>query len=196
MLRQSCRSWLWSEPLNAAQYVGEQVSRDCDLRHLEGNVAPVAHDLAANLYQPVSQRRQRPVVDGFRQREGAQEVTEVVGERMQLKPHSIVGELATGQSCPPDGVFAFLDVLLRRATLIVEDDDPLGWPGEVGHNEADPGIKFTRMPFDLGDNPARLGLTGGPVTEVRVVASHLFRWPADRALQEVGDIAPQDCVRR
>ena len=69
--------------------------------------------------------------------------------------------LATGQSCPPDGVFAFLDVLLRRATLIVEDDDPLGGTGEVGHNETDPGIKFTWMPFDLGDNPAHLGPTGG-----------------------------------
>ena len=93
-------------------------------------------------------------------------------------------------------MLTFLDMLLGCAALIVEDDDPLGWPGEVGHNEADPGIKFTRMPFDLGDNPARLGLTGGPVTEVRVVASHLLWGPADRALQKMSDVALQGCVRR
>ena len=34
-----------------------------------------------------------------------------------------------------------LDVLLRRAALIVEDDNPLGGTGEVGYNEADPWIK-------------------------------------------------------
>jgi len=54
-------------------------------------------------------------------------------------------------------VLAFLDVLLRRAALIVEDDNPFGGTGEVGDDEADPWIKFARMPFDLGDNPARLG---------------------------------------
>ena len=56
----------------------------------------MANDLAANLYQPVSQRRQRPVVDGVQQREDAQEVAEVVSERMQLQPHGVVGELTTG----------------------------------------------------------------------------------------------------
>jgi hypothetical protein len=77
-----------------------------------------------------------------------------------------VGELATGQACPPDGVLAFLDVLLRRATLIVEDDNPLGGTGEVGHDEADTWVQFTWMPFDLGDNPAGSCPTGGPVSAV------------------------------
>ena len=71
-----------------------------------------------------------------------------------MQANGVVGELATGQSCPPDGLLAFLDVLLRRATLIVEDDEPLGGTGEVGYNEADPWIKFARMPFDLGDDAA------------------------------------------
>jgi hypothetical protein len=33
------------------QYLGEQISRDSDLGHLEGNVAAVAHDLRADLDQ-------------------------------------------------------------------------------------------------------------------------------------------------
>ena len=76
----------------------------------------MADDLAANLDQFVSQTGQRPVPHGIRQGQGSQEVAEVVGECVKLETDSIVSELATGQSCPPDGVFAFLDVLLRRAT--------------------------------------------------------------------------------
>ncbi len=33
------------------QYLGEQISRDSDLGHLEGDVAAVAHDLRADLDQ-------------------------------------------------------------------------------------------------------------------------------------------------
>ena len=156
----------------------------------------MAHDLATDLDQPAPERRQRPVPHGVGQGQGSQKVPEVVGERVKLETDSIVGELATGQSCPPDGVLAFLDVLLRRAPLIVEDDNPLGGTGEVGDDEADTWIKFARMPFDLGDDAARLGPTGGPIAEVRVASAHLLSVSADRALQEVGDIALQDCVRR
>ena len=52
------------------------------------------------------------------------------------------------------------------------------------------------MPLDLGDDPAGLGPTGGPVAEVRVIPPHLLWGPADRALQKVSDVALQDCVRR
>ena len=116
MFRPSCRNRFSSEPVDAAQDVSEQASRDCDLGHLEGYIAPVADDLAANLDQFVSQTGQRPVPHGIRQGQGSQEVAEVVGKCVKLETDSIVSELATGQSCPPDGVFAFLDVLLRRAT--------------------------------------------------------------------------------
>jgi hypothetical protein len=69
----------------------------------------VVHDLAADLDQPVPERRHRPLLHGIRQRQSAQEVAEVVGECVQLQANGVVGELATGQSCPPDGVLAFLD---------------------------------------------------------------------------------------
>jgi hypothetical protein len=42
----------------------------------------------------------------------------------------------------------------------------------------------------------QVGITGGLVAEVRVVASHLLGRPADRALHKVSDVALQDCVRR
>ncbi len=62
--RRSCRHRRWSEPVDAAQDVGEQGAGNGDLRHLEGDVAPVPNDLAANLDQSVPERRQRPVLDG------------------------------------------------------------------------------------------------------------------------------------
>jgi hypothetical protein len=79
--------------------------------------------------------------------------------------------------------------LLCRAALIVEGDDTLGRPGEIGHNEPHPRIKFARKPLDPGDDPAGHGPTGRLVAEVRLVPPHILRWPADRAPQKVGDIA-------
>ena len=94
MFRPSCRNRFSSEPVDAAQDVSEQASRDCDLGHLEGYIAPVADDLAANLDQFVSQTGQRPVPHGIRQGQGSQEVAEVVGECVKLETDSIVSELA------------------------------------------------------------------------------------------------------
>ena len=96
MSRPSCWSRLRFEPLNAVQYVGEQVPRNGDLRHLERDIAPVADDLAANLDQFVSQTGQRPVPHGIRQRQSAQEVAEVVGECVKLETDGDLSELTTG----------------------------------------------------------------------------------------------------
>jgi hypothetical protein len=62
-LRPSCGGQLWPEPVNAAQDVGEHVLGNDNLGRLEGDIAPVANDLAANLDQFVPERRQRPVLD-------------------------------------------------------------------------------------------------------------------------------------
>jgi hypothetical protein len=45
---------------NQPQDVGEQVSRNGDLCHLERDIAPVAHDLRANLDEFLLEARQRP----------------------------------------------------------------------------------------------------------------------------------------
>ncbi len=46
---------------------------------------------------------------------------------VKLKPDLVVAELLAREARPPDGILAFLDVLLRFASLIVEGDHPLGW---------------------------------------------------------------------
>ena len=43
---------------------------------------------------------------------------------MKLEAHLVVAELAIRQPRRLDGVFAFLDELLRRAPVIVKDDNP------------------------------------------------------------------------
>jgi len=53
-------------------------------------------------------------------------------------------------------VFAFLDVLLRFASLIVEGHHLLGWAAQIGDDEADTGNQFPRMPFNLGNDTAFL----------------------------------------
>ena len=96
MFRPSCRNRFSSEPVDAAQDVSEQASRDCDLGNLERDIAPVAHDLAPDLDQPVPERRHRPVSHGVEQSQRSQEVAKVVGECVKLETDSIVGEPATG----------------------------------------------------------------------------------------------------
>ena len=59
------------EPIEAAQGFGEQVFPDCNLGHLEGDIAPMADDLGANLNKPFSERLQRPVLHGVGQRQGS-----------------------------------------------------------------------------------------------------------------------------
>jgi len=58
----------------------------------------VAHHLCADLDQLLLQ--QRPVLDRLRRRQRAQEIAEVVGERMKLEPHRIGGERSARQSRP------------------------------------------------------------------------------------------------
>ncbi len=82
-------------------------------------------DLGADLDLPVARRGQRSVLDLLGQRQGAQEARQVVGQGVQLQPHGVGGEPHAGQPRPGDCVLAFFDVLLRRATLVVEGNHPL-----------------------------------------------------------------------
>jgi hypothetical protein len=53
---------------------------------LESDVAAVAHHLRADLDQFLLQARQRPVFDRLGRRQRAQEIAEIVGQRMKLEP--------------------------------------------------------------------------------------------------------------
>ena len=96
------------------------------------------------------------MLDRLRQSQGAHEVGEIVGQRMKVKSNLVVAEPPARQSGPHNRVLAFLDVLLRRAALIVDGDHAPGRSGWVGHDEADTRIEFARVPFDLGYDPALL----------------------------------------
>lgn len=58
-------------------------------------------------------------------------------------------EPAARNARPLDRVLVLLDLLLRRAALIVEGDHPLGGAGQVGYDKPDARIQFARMPIDL-----------------------------------------------
>ena len=68
------------------------MSRNGDLGHLEGDITAVAHDLRADLDQLFLQARQRPVFDRFGRRQRAQEVAEILGERVKLETNGVGGE--------------------------------------------------------------------------------------------------------
>ncbi len=51
------------QPVNQAQDLSEQSSRDSDLGKLESDVAAMAHDLGPDLDQLLAHRGHRPVLD-------------------------------------------------------------------------------------------------------------------------------------
>src|SRR5262249_50109110 len=85
---------------------------------------------------------------------------------MKLEPHRVGGERSARQSRPLDRAFALPDPLLARPALVVESHDALGRAAHVRHDKADAGIKFSRMPFNLGDDPPRLGPGSGLIAEI------------------------------
>src|SRR6516164_638896 len=119
----------------------------------------------------------------LRRRQRAQEIAEVVSERMKLEPHGVGRERPARQPCPLDRALAFLDPLFARPALIVEDDDPLGWARQVRDDETDARIKLAGMPFDFGDHPARLGPASPLIGEIGIEPTHLVRWSSDWALE-------------
>ena len=60
----ACRIGIGSEPVDAAQDVGEQVFRNCHFGHLEDDIAPMADELRAGVNELLAQRRQRLLLDG------------------------------------------------------------------------------------------------------------------------------------
>ena len=71
------------------------------------------------------QAGERPVGHFLGQLDAAQEGGQVVGQGLQLQPDLVVAELPTRQSRPVEGVFAFLDVLLGGAALVIEPHHPV-----------------------------------------------------------------------
>ena len=83
--------WWWLRPQfrDQSQNLLEHLPWDGDLRHLEGDITAVADELSANLDQLFLQARQRPVLDRLGSRQRAQDVAEIVGERVKLKSNGV-----------------------------------------------------------------------------------------------------------
>jgi len=83
----------------------------------------VTDNLGSNLYELELDARKRPVGHLLREREPTEEVPEVVGQNEQGEAYPVGGEPRAGESRPGEGVLAFPDVLLARASVVVEMDD-------------------------------------------------------------------------
>jgi len=94
---------------------------------------------------------------------------------VQLKADGIGCEGAARQPGPFDRALAFFDPLLRLAALIVEGNDALGPPCQVGDEEPDPRIKLAGVPLDIGHDTPRLFPALRLIAEAGVVAAHLVR---------------------
>ena len=80
----------------------------------------------------------------------------------------IVAEVMTGKPRPIHRILAFLDALFRCPSVVVEMDDILLAPAEVGDDEPDSGEKLATMPFHFCDYPALMTPHCGLVLELVV----------------------------
>src|SRR6516164_9808606 len=168
---------------------------DGDLGHQEDNITAVAHTFAPILislsFKLVSD--QSLIGSGVA---SVRRKLPRLGERMKLEPNGIGGERSARQPRPLDRPLAFLDPLLARPALVVEGHDALSRAAHVRHDEADAGIKFSGMPFNLGDDPPRLGPASGLIAEARMGSAHMVRRTPDRAREQIADPALQNLVGR
>jgi hypothetical protein len=76
-------------PAFSGRMSANKAQRDGDLGHLKDNVAAMAHKPCADLDQLLLQAGQRPMADRLGCRQRAQEVAEIVGQRVKLEPHGV-----------------------------------------------------------------------------------------------------------
>jgi hypothetical protein len=77
--------------------------------------------------------------------------------------------------------------LFCRAALVVEGNDALGRPCQVGDEEPNARIKLAGVPLNLDHDTPRLFPALRLIAEAGVVAAHLVRRSPDRALEQVSD---------
>ena len=187
LLRSTSGHGGWAQSGDPVEETPEQHLRHGDLGHLEDEVAAVGDDLGADLHHLLPQRGQGPLRDLARQSQGAEEIGEVVGQRVELKSDGIRAERRARQPRPLDRVLPFLDPLLRRPAPVVEGDHLLGGAMEVRHDETDARIQLARMPLDLRHDPALPVPTLRPIAKARVEAPHGVRSAADGSPEQRRD---------
>ena len=98
------------------------------------------------------------------------------GQDKQGQPHLIRDKALAGQPGPVQGILAFLDPLLGRATSIVKVNQPGGLCAQMGHDETDSRKEFPAMPLHLGNDPTRPVPTGGWIAEIGKPDDGLSGW--------------------
>ena len=106
---------------------------------------------------------------------------------MKLEPDGVVAELAAPQPGPFDGVLAFLDVLLRFASLIVEGHHPLGGARQVSDDKADTRTVFARVPFHLGHQAPLPVPASSLIAEAGLIVPHMVRRTANGSREQMAD---------
>jgi hypothetical protein len=101
------------QPGDQRQDFVEHLTRHRDLGHLERDIPPVADNLRTDLDQLFPQAGQRPRFRRFGHRQRAHEVTEIVGQCVELEAHRVGGEGPARQPRPLDRTRPLLDPLLR-----------------------------------------------------------------------------------
>ncbi len=82
----------WSQIIDQAQDLPEQVPRHRHLGQLERDVPPVAHHVRSDLHQLFPQCGHRPVRHLLRQGQSPHEVGQIVGQGMKLEPCDITNQ--------------------------------------------------------------------------------------------------------
>jgi hypothetical protein len=96
---------------------------------------------------------------------------------------------------PLEGLFAFLDVMLVCAVLIVEPYDPTRLHGQVGDDEIDFLKSLTRMPCDHSDDPTCLDPRCSLIFEIPAQALDLgLRSPPQRPRPPMSNFVAQRCI--
>ena len=90
----------------------------------------------------------------------------------------------------------YFNPLLGCPALVVEGHDALGWPRQVGDDEADPRIKLAWMPLDFRYHSAGLLPALRLIAEAGIVAAHLMRRSTDRAFEQISNLVLRDPVGR
>jgi len=115
-----------------------------------------------------------------------EEIPKVVREDKELQPDMIVAEVMTGKPRPIHRIFPFLDALFRSSPMVVEMDDVLRSPAEVGDDEPDSREELATMPFNFCDYPALMIPHCGLVVELVVQDYWCLRrtpdWPRHKML--------------
>ena len=97
----------WPEARDQAEDFFEQCLGHGHLCHLEREIAPMAHQLGADLDQLLPERCERPVAHLLRQCQYPEKVRQVVGESEELNSCGVVKDFLAGWPRSGNAVLTF-----------------------------------------------------------------------------------------